>query len=84
MRKYAFILFVIMTSTILLSAQQAISLKINHKIGNEDFAFGKSIKNNAGQEFTLKRLDYYISNITLYHDNDKTFLAKDTFLLIQY
>ncbi len=83
MRKYAFILFVIMTSTILLSAQQAIYLKINHKTGNEDFAFGKSIKNNAGQEFTLKRLDYYISNITLYHDNDKTFLAKDTFLLIR-
>jgi hypothetical protein len=55
-----------------LSAQKNITLKINHFLGNTAFAFNQTATNNLGNDFQVTRLQYYISEITLYHDNTTT------------
>ena len=59
--------FTILLSS-LLFAQNTINLNINHKLGADDFAFNQSSKNNLSNDFDVKRLQYYVSGVTLVHD----------------
>lgn len=63
--------------------QKEVYFKINHLMGKKQFEMGMVGLNNLQQPFSFKRLDYYISNITLYHDHGQSTLAKDVFLLIR-
>ncbi|MCG8575021.1 MAG: T9SS type A sorting domain-containing protein [Flavobacteriales bacterium] len=49
-------------------AQTDVSLKINHKLGTEDFALDAVGTNNLGQEFKASRLEYYLTRVTIVHD----------------
>lgn len=50
------------------SAQTNVNLRINHKLGVNDFAYDQTATNNLGQEFKATRLEYYVSQITIVHD----------------
>ena len=53
-------------------AQKDVYLKINHKLGSSSFGFNQTATNNMNNDFQVTRLQYYISNIVLYHDGTQT------------
>ncbi|NOQ76175.1 MAG: T9SS type A sorting domain-containing protein [Crocinitomix sp.] len=50
------------------NAQTDVSLKINHKLGFDDFTLGAVGTNNLGYDFKATRLQYYLSQVTIIHD----------------
>lgn len=64
-------------------AQKEVFLKVNHFLGEETFELNKTIKNNLDQQFNIKRLDYFISNITLFHDDDQITKLDDIYILVR-
>lgn len=64
------------------SAQNDIKLNINHKLADTDFALNQSAKNNMDHDFTLTRLEYYISEISLIHDGGQETNVEDTWILV--
>lgn len=53
---------------IITNAQTEVNLKINHKLGLENFALGAVSSNNLGYDFKATRLQYYLSQVTIIHD----------------
>lgn len=52
-------------------AQTQVELNIRHKLGVNDFEFKKTVQNNLGHDFSINRIDYYISGISIQHDGGK-------------
>jgi len=50
------------------SAQTAVYLNINHKLGLNNFAFNTQSSNNMNNPFSVDRMEYYLSNFILVHD----------------
>jgi len=61
-----------------LNAQTEVKLKINHKLGANAFAKSTQTQNNLNHNFTITRLEYYLSNIMIVHDGGQldTFIGK--------
>ena len=57
-------------------------LKINHFLGDEQFAIGKNAGNNLGNQFNFSRLDYFISGIKLHHDGGEIHDLSDVYILV--
>ncbi|MFT5166401.1 MAG: hypothetical protein ACI8P3_001632 [Saprospiraceae bacterium] len=62
---FTFLLFCAMSSF----AQNDVTLNIFHKLGTADFAALQESENNINNSFNIKRLEYYISEITILHDS---------------
>ncbi|MCB0734270.1 MAG: T9SS type A sorting domain-containing protein [Flavobacteriales bacterium] len=62
-------------------AQTNVRFNINHKLGDQNFAFNSASKNNLNDAFKLSRLEYYISKISIIHDGGKETKA-DAYLLV--
>jgi hypothetical protein len=75
MKKYSIIAVVILVTNMIF-AQTNISLKVNHTIGSSSFELDKTIQSTSGREYTITRLDYFISNISLHHDGVETKLPE--------
>lgn len=71
--------FVFMSS--LTIAQTSVSLKINHKLGDDNFAFNTEAENNTNNPFKLIRTEYYMSGFTIYHDGTSTAIDGLNFLV---
>ncbi len=66
------------------SAQTDVTLKINHKLGTENFEYGAIGTNNLGHSFKTNRLEYYLSRITIIHDGGtETAVPLDVVELVQ-
>jgi len=50
-------------------AQNQVFLNIHHKLGENDFALNSPAKNNMDHDFEVTRMEYYISGISIVHDN---------------
>ncbi len=72
-------LFVLITSGI---AQNDIIFKINHKLGDADFAMNEPATNNIGHNFQVSRLQYYISEISITHDGGNETAIEETWVLV--
>ncbi|MGK0366365.1 MAG: hypothetical protein ACI85O_003438 [Saprospiraceae bacterium] len=68
----AFLLLVFCFISSAAIAQTSVSLKINHKLGNSDFAFDTESSNNLDNPFDVTRMEYYMSGFTVYHDGIST------------
>lgn len=64
-------------------AQNNIQFRINHKLGEADFAMQTAAKNNIDHDFKVSRLEYYISEITITHDGGTTSSIDDLWLLVR-
>lgn len=51
-----------------ISFGQSLELEIIHKLNREDFAYDMRGITNLNQQFEVKRLEYYLSEITVVHD----------------
>lgn len=63
-------------------AQQNFRIRINHKLGSNAFAFNASATNNNGIEFAVRRMQYYLSELTLIHDGGQETMVPDRWLLV--
>lgn len=63
------------------NAQQNIQLKINHFLGNSPFTTSQVGTNNRGENFTVDRLEYYISGIKLTHDGGQVINLPNIYIL---
>jgi hypothetical protein len=64
-----------------LLAQKEVKLHINHKIGTENLGLGEITSNDLGETFRLSRVDYYISGISILHDNGQVTPVTDKYIL---
>lgn len=62
------ILFLLLSSALMSSAQTAVSLRIDHKAGQEDFGTADSWTTVLGEEVEVDRLEYYLSSFVIVHD----------------
>ena len=63
-------------------AQNNVQFKINHKLGDADFAMETGAKNNLDHDFEVTRLEYYISEITITHDGGTETTIEDLWILV--
>lgn len=63
-------------------AQKDVVFRIQHMVGTEPFGFEKEFKNDLGHKVMIKRLDYYVSNIILYHDGIES-IIEDPYMLVK-
>ncbi len=63
-------------------AQNNIQFKINHKLGDTDFAMETGAKNNINHDFEVTRLEYYISEISITHDGGTETAIQDVWILV--
>ncbi|MBO6515101.1 MAG: T9SS type A sorting domain-containing protein [Bacteroidia bacterium] len=63
-------------------AQKNVKFKIDHKLKDQAFSFNQESINSLGNKFNVKRLEYYISEISLVHDGGKTSDASDVYMLV--
>ena len=76
------ILFILLAMTGSSYGQKNTYLKINHFLGDEQFAIGKNAGNNLGNQFNFSRLDYFISGIKLHHDGGEIHDLSDVYILV--
>lgn len=67
--KKLLLLFTLIVLSKSIIAQNNVVFKIHHKLGETDFAMYTAAKNNLGDDFNVTRLQYYISGISIVHDN---------------
>ncbi len=72
------LLFLFQMGTI---AQNTVKLKIHHKLATNSFAFEEATANNMSEDFQLTRLQYYLSEIAIVHDQGTETYIQDTWLL---
>ncbi len=63
-------------------AQKDVYLNISHFLGNSEFNFNQTGTNDLGNGFTINRLEYYISEITLTHDGGVSTHMDDLWILV--
>ena len=51
-------------------------------MGGQDFAMNSPAKNNMDHDIEFTRLEYYISGITIIHDNGTATPVPDTWILV--
>lgn len=82
MKKIAFTLSLIIGGFLALSAQTELTFQINHRLGPNLFELEVPAKNNIGQDFTVTRLEYYISDISVIHDGGQETAFKNVWILV--
>lgn len=63
------------------AAQKEVWLSVSHFLGNDSFALERPFKNNLDYYIKMSRFDYYISNVSLFHDGGKEIKVPDVYIL---
>ena len=66
-----------------LMAQSNVYFLLNHKLAGSPYSPNAMAANNLGDQFKIQRLDYYISEITLYHDAGQVTDITDHYILVK-
>lgn len=76
---FTFLSFLFLTAT----AQQNVTLRLDHMVGDEAFELNTEYSEpDQGYNFSITRLQYYISQIEITHDGGQKTLLTDTWLLV--
>lgn len=77
-----FIIFLLSGFFQLANAQQKIIVEINHMLGDEIFHFNQTSQNNLDHYFTLRRLDYYLSDFKIIHSGGQVMEVPNSISLV--
>jgi hypothetical protein len=80
--KITILALVFMFTSTITHGQTNVRFTLNHKLGDQAFAFNQEAQNDKGESFNLRRMEYYISAISIVHDGGKTTPASDVFILV--
>lgn len=64
-------------------SQTEVHLLINHKLGSASLNSRQTGSNDLGNQFQIQRLDYYLAEITLYHDGGQETKLNDHYILVK-
>lgn len=64
-------------------SQTEVHLLINHKISGASLNSRQTGSNDLGNQFQIQRLDYYLAEITLYHDGGQETNISDHYILVK-
>ena len=81
MKKFILLTFLFAALFSQIEAQNNVTLNINHKLGEADFAMEQAAKNNMDHDFHVTRLEYYIAEISLVHDGGIETNIEDLWIL---
>jgi hypothetical protein len=62
--------------------QHTLTISFCSKVGDQALVLGKTFQNPFGENITISRFKYYVSNIVLIDDNDQSFILSDGSFLI--
>lgn len=62
-------------------AQKNVTLTIKHMLGTSPFTLNQASTNNLNNNFTIARVDYYISNIIIIHDGGTQLPVSNKYIL---
>ncbi|MFT5621252.1 MAG: hypothetical protein ACI9QR_001588, partial [Flavobacteriaceae bacterium] len=82
MMKTALLIIVSLFSSSLLVAQNDVYLTIDHKLGTSDVLSSPNSSNNLGDDFSLGRMQYYLSQFVLVHDGGQQTSIPNLFSLV--
>jgi len=82
MKKQILFAAIAMICSASLNAQTTVKLKFNQKLETNGFTFSTQKTNNIGETYTITRLQYYLSQLIVVHDNGKLDTFKGKYLLI--
>ena len=82
MKKVILFALVIGAFSFQLKAQNDIIFKIHHKLGESDFSLQQEATNNLDNNFKVKRLEYYISEVSIIHDGGLESIVEDLWILV--
>ena len=82
MKRIFTLLFINLFLVVGLFAQNTVYLKINHFLGEEPFALNEMASNNLNNTYMVERLEYYLSEIAIYHDGGQETIVEDTWILV--
>ena len=82
MTKRLFFLTALLLFCLSTFAQNNLQLNIHHKLGEADFTANTGAKNNIDHDFNVKRLQYYISEISIIHDGGTETSIDDLYILV--
>ncbi len=82
MKKTLLLVFIISILGLDVVAQNNVVINFQHTLGTELFEFEKGAQNNMGDDFEVTRLQYYISEITIVHDNGIETPMTDVHILV--
>jgi hypothetical protein len=80
MKRYLLVLSIL--ASLGLWAQKNISLEINHRLASQAFAMQSPATNDLGNNFDVRRLEYYVSKIELIHDGGTVTPVTDKYILV--
>lgn len=63
-------------------SQTDVYLKINHKLDGNPFAYNQTATTSGSAQYQLNRLEYYIAEITLTHDNGQVTVIPNKWMLV--
>ncbi|MEO7176676.1 MAG: MbnP family protein [Saprospiraceae bacterium] len=63
-------------------AQKAVYLTVKHKLGVNSFAFNQAATNDLGNNLSVTRIDYYMSNFAIIHDGGQILNLQDTVMVL--
>lgn len=63
-------------------AQTNVELNIEHLLNDQPFSFNSTAQAPGGYDFSVERLQYYLSEITIIHDGGQNTPVEDTWLLV--
>ncbi len=82
MKRFLLLTCLFCIANVSIFGQTDVALNIFHKFGNDNFEFFSPSENNLGHSFNLKRLEYYISQISLVHDGGTETAIEDLYILV--
>jgi hypothetical protein len=66
-----------------LNETASVELEFVHKAGSENFEYGKTYRNEVGNEFSLRLWRTYISEVRLVKSDNETYAVPDSYHLIE-
>lgn len=82
MKKFLFFIAAVFAVQTVIEAQTTVNFSINHLLGDNAFELNSPMQNNLSHDYTVSRLEYYISEIEFIDTDDESIFVEDTWLLV--
>ncbi|MBK6375322.1 MAG: hypothetical protein IPF67_20140 [Saprospiraceae bacterium] len=57
-------------------------MTVKHKLGDNSFAFNQAASNDMGDNLSVTRIDYYMSNFVIIHDGGQTLNLPESVIIL--
>jgi hypothetical protein len=76
------LLILSMICSLQIHAQRNVQLNLIHKVGKEELVLGNSFINSLGEEITVQKFKYYLSNFSVTRKDGKEYTLPENYFLV--